>query len=273
MKYRGRTGEYFEILETLPESDISYHSEEDQLSMLWLLDDNNSIDIDARNYNFKKNQIIFLTAFNKVNIKSLGKHRYLKFNKPFYCILDHDSEVGCKGILFFGASEVPILNPNEQEIDILETVWKMLALEMESNDNLQLEMLQMMLKRILILATRIYKSEENYQTLDNQQENIVREFNFLVESHFKTKHSVSEYAQLLNKSPKTISNLFGKLSTRTPLQFIQDRIMLEVRRLLSYTDISISEVGYEVGFKDIQSFSRFFKKHQGVSPSEFRASS
>lgn len=271
MKYRGRTGEYFEVLESAPDSGIGYNSEQDQLSMLWILDDDNSINIDTRNYSFKKNQIVFLTEFNKVDIQKIGKYRLLKFNKPFYCILNHDSEVGCKGVLFFGATEAPILNPKEKDLDVLETVWKMLVLEMESNDNLQLEMLQMMLKRILILATRIFKTEENYQSLDTSQGNIVREFNFLVESHFRTKHTVSEYAELLNKSPKTISNLFGKLSNKSPLQFIQDRIMLEVRRLLSYTDMSISEVGYEVGFNDIQSFSRFFKKHQGMSPTQYKA--
>lgn len=270
MKYRGRTGEYFEVLEQAPDNTVVYNSEEGQLSMLWFLEDDNQVEIDARTYIFNKHQIIFLTEFNKVDLRRMGKHRFLKFNKPFYCILNHDSEVGCKGILFFGASEVPVLNPKTNDLEILDTVWKMLALEMESNDNLQLEMLQMMLKRILILATRIYKSEDGYQALDKQQGDIVREFNFLVESHFKTKHSVSEYAELLNKSPKTISNLFGKLSTKTPLQFIQERIMLEVRRLLRYTDMTISEVGYDVGFNDIQSFSRFFKKHQGVSPSEYR---
>jgi len=271
MIYKGRNGEYFEVSKNLLDNSTGYHSEKDQLSMLWILDDDNSITIDAQNYSFKKGQIIFLTAFNKVDIKSVGKHRYLKFNKPFYCILDHDSEVGCRGVLFFGASTVPVLNPTETDLEILETVWKMLVLEMKPNDNLQLEMLQMMLKRLLILATRIYKTEENFNALDIQQEDIVREFNFLVESHFRTKHSVAEYAKLLNKSPKTISNLFGKLSNKSPLQFIQDRIMLEVRRLLRYTDMSISEVGYEVGFKDIQSFSRFFKKREGISPSRFRS--
>ena len=99
---------------------------------------------------------------------------------------------------------------------------------------------------------------------------IVREFNYLVEKHFKEKHSVAEYASLLNKSPKTLSNLFGKMHDRSPLKVIQDRLMLEARRLLRYTEKPISEIGYEIGFNDIQSFSRFFKKNEGRSPSEFR---
>jgi len=270
MKYLGRTGEYFEILEQEKWENTQIESIDGQLSMIWFKEDGNKLNVDGQEVIFNKDQIMFCTSFNKVKIIDGKANRYLRFNTPFYCILDHDSEVGCKGILFYGSSNIPILNPSTEEVDILDTVWKMLVIEMQSNDNLQLEMLQMMLKRILILSTRIYKTQENFEALDVKQTDIVRDFNFLVEQHFKEKHSVSEYASLLNKSPKTLSNLFGKLSDKSPLQVIQNRIMLEVRRMLRYTDQPISEIGYDVGFSDVQSFSRFFKKHQGVSPSEYR---
>jgi len=272
VKYTGRTNEYFEIVENNAGDRIENNPIEGQLSMLWLMEDDNKLIIDTKEYSLQKNQIIFLTPFHKVEIKNIGAHKYMRFNSPFYCILNHDSEVGCKGVLFYGTKSIPALSPNDSELEILTTVWKMLALEMASNDNLQLEMLQMMLKRILILCTRIYKSQENFSAIEVSQVDIVRDFNYLVEEHFKEKHSVTEYADLLNKSPKTLSNIFKKLNNKTPLQVIQNRIMLEVRRLLRYTDRPISEIGYEVGFNDIQSFSRFFKKNEGQSPSNFRLS-
>ena len=196
----------------------------------------------------------------------------LRFNKPFYCILDHDSEVGCKGILYYGASNLPIIRIPKDDFEILEAVWKVLYMELESVDSLQLEMLQMMLKRILILCTRIYKSQLNFQSIDEVNTDIIREFNFLVETHFKEMHSVVDYASLLNKAPKTLSNLFKKLGGKTPVQFIQERLLLEAHRLLKYSDKSISDIGYELGFNDIQTFSRFFKNHQGISPVEFKQS-
>ena len=119
-------------------------------------------------------------------------------------------------------------------------------------------------------CTRIYKAQEQIEVIPKLEVDIVREFNFLVEQHFKEKHSVSEYADMLNKSPKTLSNLFGKFHTKSPLKMIQDRIMLEARRMLRYTEKPVSEIGYDLGFNDIQSFSRFFKKNEGHSPSEFR---
>jgi AraC-like DNA-binding protein len=75
---------------------------------------------------------------------------------------------------------------------------------------------------------------------------------------------------MLNKSPKTLSNLFKKYNEKSPLQVIQNRTILEARRLLRYSDKSIKEIAYEIGYEDIQSFSRFFKKVEGISPSDFK---
>ena len=271
MKYLGHTNEYFEVCDLDSSNcDILKTKQESVLSLLWFEDDQTRLIIDAIDYSFSCNQIISLTEFHQLEIKQMGKLKLLRFNRSFYCIADHDSEVSCKGLLYYGSSTLPILDAKSNDLEILDAVWKMLLLEMVSKDNLQLEMLQMMLKRILILCTRIYKNQLDYQQIENKQVDLIREFNFLVEQHFRTKHSVEEYALLLHKAPKTLANLFKKTGNKTPSQYIQARIMLEARRLLRYTDKSISEIAYEIGYEDIQSFSRFFKKQEGESPSDFR---
>ncbi len=273
MDYKGKNGECFEAINiTQNNCQILKSSKENELSLIWFNSDNNQIKIDSIHHTFSVNEIICITEFHKLEIENINGLKLLKFNKPFYCILDHDSEVSCKGILYYGANNLPIIQIPKEDIDILETVWKVLYMELESTDSLQLEMLQMMLKRILILCTRIYKSQINYQFIDDKNIDIIREFNFLVEKHFKEMHSVVDYAELLNKAPKTLANLFKKLENKTPLQFIQSRLLLESHRLLKYSDKTASEVGYELGFKDIQSFSRFFKNQEGISPNDFRLS-
>ncbi|WP_111707220.1 helix-turn-helix domain-containing protein [Lutibacter citreus] len=271
MIYNGQTNEYLRVdLIDATNCTILKENIESSLTLIWCLDDTTILKIDNKKHHFKKNEIVCFTEFHKIETTNVGKLQMIRFNRAFYCIIDHDSEISCKGILFFGASQLPILKLLDKNIDTFETLFKVFKNEMESNDKLQLEMLQMLLKRLLILCTRIYKDQHKYNTLDTTNSDIVREYNFLVETHFKTKHTVSEYAEILNKSPKTLSNLFSKLETKTPLQFIQDRIMLETRRLLRYTDSSIKEIAYQVGYEDIQSFSRFFKKNEGISPSEYK---
>lgn len=270
MKFIGNTEEYLQ-LDTIDQENHSILTEvmENGLSVLWFEEDGNQLTIDGIEHSYDKNQIIFLTEFHKVKVNKVGRIMFLRFNKPFYCILDHDVEVGCKGILFFGASKVPVIKIPDSEIGKLEEFWKAFLNEMEPADSLQIDMLQMMLKRYLILCTRIYKTQNTFPD-KNLDSDIIREFMYLIEKYFKTKHSVVEYADLLNKSPKTLSNLFSKMGSKTPLQYIHERKMLEARRLLRYSDKSVKEIAYEIGYADIQTFSRFFKKHEGVSPKEFK---
>jgi AraC family transcriptional activator of pobA len=273
MKITGNTKEFIELatLDT-PTCAIFKEPEGSSLTILWFREDHNDFIIDGQPYSFSKNEILFLTEFHKVNSIKKGATNYLRFNRSFYCVIDHDTEVSCKGILFFGSSQLPIIQIPEEEIEHFETLWKMFAIEMLLKDNLQIGMLQMMLKRYLILCTRLYKQQKQFPNQKNDSD-VIREFNFLVEQHFKTKHTVTEYATLLNKSPKTISNIFSKISTKSPLKFIQERILLEAKRLIYYTDKSIKEIAYEIGYEDIQTFSRFFKNQEGFSPSEYKEKS
>ena len=270
MKFLGNTDEYLQ-LKTLEKQDCDVFKDvvESSLTILWFQSGPNMLIIDGKEHTFSKNQIVFLTEFHKVTVKHIEKTRFLRFNRPFYCILDHDTEVGCKGILFFGASQLPVIQIPDNELDQFETLWKMFSIEMQSNDNLQIDMLQMMLKRYLILCTRLFKVQAHYPDKKIESD-IVRDFNFLVEENFKTKHSVADYADLLNKSPKTLSNIFSKIGSKTPLQYIHERKMLEARRLLRYSTLQIQEIAYEIGYDDIQTFSRFFKKQEGISPSSFK---
>ena len=270
MKFIGSTNEYLHLTRVDQlNCQILKETIENGLSILWFEKENNHLFIDGKRYDFKKNQIVFLTEFHNIKIGKVKDVRLLRFNKPFYCVLNHDNEVGCKGILFFGASQLPFITIPDEELEKFENVWKMFAIEMESNDNLQIEMLQMILKRYLILCTRLFKSQKLYD-VKFYESDIVREFNYLVEQHFKTKHSVADYANLLHKSPKTLSNIFSKIGNKAPLKFIQERRMLEARRLLKYSDLQIQEIAFELGYEDVQAFSRFFKKQEGLSPSKFR---
>ncbi len=271
MKYTGISQEKLFIQNVTTENLYELATNfKDDLYILWNLEEEMILLIDGIEFKLSPNQMIFLTEFHKITVKAVGLVRLLRFNRSFYCIIDHDYEVGCKGVLFFGASQVPLITVTEEESFKFETLWEMLTIEMNSRDSLQQEMLQMMLKRFIILSIRLYKSQHQLQNIEKGKLDIVREFNYLVEIHFRTKHTVAEYAGLLNKSPKSLTNLFYQYNQKNPLQIIQDRILLETRRQLLYTDKIIKEIAYENGFEDIQTFSRFFKTKEGVSPREYR---
>lgn len=270
MIYTGNTGEYLQLATVNSNNmEILTETKESSLSILWFKSGINELIIDGEQRIFEKDQVIYLTEFHRIKVIKLDKIYFLKFNKPFYCVQDNDIEVACKGMLFYGASELPVIKIPNQQVENFETLWKMFSIEMQSNDHLQLNMLQMMLRRYLILSTRIFKKQANFPK-EKFDSDLIREFNFLVENNFKQKHNLAEYAELMHKSSKTISNIFSKIGSKSPSQYIQERKMLEARRLLQSSDMQIKEIAYEVGYEDIQSFSRFFKNKEGISPSKFK---
>ena len=226
--------------------------------------------IDSIPFTIEPNSILALTPIQYLQHISGEDVVVYQFNREFYCIKDHDQEVSCVGILFFGNTNIPVIHLDEKEQQKFKILHEVFIDELETKDNIQAEMLRMLMARFIIKSTRLLKAKEGIvETPKSTKVDLLRSFNFLVEQHFKTEHSVSFYADQLFKSPKTLSNNFAKLN-RSPLQIIHQRIVLEAKRLLTYTDKTAKEIAYEVGFEDASHLSRLFKKYTSQSPSQFK---
>ena len=239
--------------------------------IVWCTEGEERLVVDGYEVVLKKNQVLFCTP---VNIVEIPKDNYgliaFVFNREFYCIQHNDSEVSCMGMLFFGSSTAPIIDLTVKEQASFNAMLVLFQEEFDTKDHIQGEMLRTLLKRMLITSTRLIK-QENYQPdLTVKQVDLVRRFNILVEQHFKEKHQVADYADLLFKSPKTLSNFFKKHDVKSPLKIINERIAAEAKRLLLYSDKSAEEIAYELGYNEPSHFSKFFKKQTGSSPLSFR---
>lgn len=250
--------------------DIIANVRKTDMTFIWNTGDKMDVVIDKVPYEIERNQIVFLTEFHRIDKIKFESARMVRFNQPFYCIVNHDNEVGSKGLLFFGAAEIPIISIHDHMLDDFEKSWDIFCSEMKNSDILQQDMLQALLKRFLILSVRILRHKNNFNKIDYSQTDIIREFNYLVERHFAEHHDVAFYASKLNKSPKTLSNLFSLVSERAPLNIIHDRIMTHARRQINYSGLSVKEIAYELGYDNIQTFSRFFKAKEGISPVHYR---
>lgn len=240
--------------------------------ILWSQGQAVSFRVDGSLIELEKDQIIFCTPINVLEIdKDTEGIVSLVFNREFYCIQDHDQEVSCNGFLFFGSSVPQILTLKGKDKDSFCSMFDSFQEEFKNKDQIQGEMLRTLLKSFLIKSRRLIKQELPDPGLPNNQLDIIRRFNVLVEKHFREKHQVADYADLLFKSPKTLSNLFHKYSDKSPLATINERIVVEAKRLLLYSDKTSEEIAYELGYKEAGHFSKFFKKHAGSNPSEFKS--
>ncbi len=273
MEYKGKLNEYF-LVSTIKKDDGPRLSQfnGDCLRVFWNTTSDCILIFDGIEYVLKQNQILFLTEMHNIDISKINELNLIKFNREFYSSDFNDTEIGCNGVLFFVNSKIPIIDLDEIDQKKFSLLWAVFLSEMESRDNLQGEMLLMLLKRLLILSTRIFKKQYNFVQLTENNTEIIRNFNYLLEINFKTIHSVAEYANLMHKTPKSLANYFKKFNQKTPLKLIQNRIVLEAKRQLLFTDKPIKTITYELGFEDIQSFSRFFKTVTKKSPKEFKES-
>jgi AraC family transcriptional activator of pobA len=194
-----------------------------------------------------------------------------QYNRDFYCIVDHDKEVSCVGFLFYGFAGRMFIHLPEQEQRKIDQLFRVFIDEFQTKDAIQKDMLQMLLKRLIIILTRLAKKQYiRDPNLPDDKLDIIRQYNLLVENHYKKQHQVQYYAIELHKSPKTLANLFALYNSKSPLAVIQERIIMEAKRLLIYTDKSAKEIAYDLGFEDTAYFSNLFKKHTARSPLDFR---
>ena len=243
----------------------------DFYKIIWAKDNDITIGIDGYSIELKKDCILFCTPLNMIQIEPFSKGvTSLIFDREFYCIRDHDHEVSCNGFLFLGSSTPAMVKLSEAERKSFELHFKFIEEEFENDDEIQGEMLRVLLKRLLIKSVRLLKKRIIDPTLEQPKLDIIRQYNLLVEAHFRDKHKVSEYADLLHKSPKTLSNLFSKFNNKSPLQVINDRIVLEAKKLLLLSEKSSKEIAFGLGFSEASHFSKFFKNQAGVSPIHFK---
>ncbi|MFT4849934.1 MAG: AraC-like DNA-binding protein [Sediminicola sp.] len=243
----------------------------DFYKIIWAKDNDITIGIDGYSIELEKDCILFCTPFNMIQIEPFLKGvTSLIFDREFYCIRDHDHEVSCNGFLFLGSSAPTMVKLSEAERKSFDLHFTFIEEEFENDDDIQGEMLRVLLKRLLIKSVRLLRNRIIDPTLEQPKLDIIRQFNLLVEAHFKEKHKVLEYADLLNKSPKTLSNLFSKFNNKTPLQVINDRLILEAKKLLLLSEKSSKEIAFGLGFSEASHFSKFFKNHAGVSPIHFK---
>ncbi|WP_373551969.1 helix-turn-helix domain-containing protein [Haliscomenobacter sp.] len=241
-------------------------------ALVWNRGEAQSLTIDELRFEVPANAFFALNVSHSFRLERSEDAVIWQFNREFYCIVTHDAEVSCSGLLFYGWREGEPIFLNEKDIRSFGLLVEVFKEEFQNQDNIQGEMLRVLLKRLIIKLTRLVKTQAHADVLSVNELDTVRQFNMLVENHYKRLHQVQEYANLMFKSPKTLSNLFTKYSEKTPLQVISERIFLESKRLLLYTDKPAGEIGYELGFGEAAHCSRFFKKMAGESPSEFKRS-
>jgi AraC family transcriptional activator of pobA len=155
--------------------------------------------------------------------------------------------------------------------DLTES-FKMLAREVVRTSPGHALALDGLLKVILGNVLRLsHASAESAEAAAGRHRLLVTRFRELIERQFRENWSLADYASALNVSQSRLRNACLSVTEQSPMQLLHSRILLEAKRELLYTSMSVSEIAYGLGFDDPAYFTRFFSQRIGISPRTFRS--
>lgn len=171
---------------------------------------------------------------------------------------------------FHSIQNPPVLNLEGQHLSYFSGLFAQILNEMNSINVFKTQKILALIELIYIESTRLYINDEVLQTVKlNSYSDKFQQFERLVELHYKTEKSASQYADWLFISPKHLNRITQSMVNKTTTDIILERVFLEAKRELISKKFSYGEIATDLGYVDYAYFSRLFKKKCGETPSEF----
>lgn len=244
-------------------------------SLIWIRNGRGSAKADFSEHDFTQNTLFAFSPYQPFMFQKDEELQgvVINFHPDFFCIHKHQQEVACNGVLFNNIYKPPFVSVDETANSTFKMLLEQITSEMQNPALAQYELLVSYLKIFLITASRL-KTAQQTETQINPEENkepfILQNLKNYIETHFKTKHSASDYADLLNISAKALAKLTKTHFNKTLTDLISERIIIEAKRELYLTNKAVKEIAYELGYIDEYYFSRFFKNNADISPQAYR---
>jgi AraC family transcriptional regulator, transcriptional activator of pobA len=179
-------------------------------------------------------------------------------------------ESDARAELFAMAHSEPVLPIGQAQLAEVQALVALMKAELTAATGPVTEVVQGYLGILLIKCAHWARSVGQRDPLRVASTDAVRRFLDLVERDFLQERQVAHYADRLMMSADHLSGLVKDRLGRTASKVIQDRLLLEAKRLLLHAELSIKEIGYALNVHDPAYFTRWFQKMEGMSPAGYR---
>jgi AraC family transcriptional regulator, transcriptional activator of pobA len=246
-------------------------------SLIWIHQGQGQLKADFSQYNFESNYLFSFSPYQPFMLlpENFINGVAIQFHPDFFCIHKHQEEVACNGVLFNNIYQPPFITIDNQTAGNLEMLIGQMRTEMQRAALAQYELLISYLKIFLIIASRL-KTEQQSEVMmavsGLKEPFILQSLKEAIETNYKTKHTASDYAEILNISLKALAKITKSHLNKTLTSLISERIIIEAKRELYLTNKPVKQIAYELGYEDEHYFSRFFKTNTDVSPQLYRDS-
>ena len=175
--------------------------------------------------------------------------------------------------LFDNYIEPCVINLSDKEyFHLLKLISGIKSELVVSDDFLKEDIVLNYLKLALLSAERIKRKIINSHPEFSEDNSFIVEFRNIIEEQFRSSKNVNYYAGLLHITVQKLNKLTKNSLGKSPKKIIEERILLEAKRLLKHTDLSVKEISGLLGFNDPTNFNKFFKRYNNITPFKFRSS-
>lgn len=253
--------------------DIHTH---DFYTIFWFRKGGGTHNVDFVNYDIHDDSIICLAPgqLHTFNYPTIQEGYVIEFSQYVFSHERSADSLYTKYSFFY--TSTPCRRIASEDAVILENIIRTLYAEKQKmGQYAHRDLMEMLLAGFLITLQRSQmKSGEIPAESDSSQSPSARtyiRFREALENEFQKHHTVQAYAAILGISTKSLTSAVLEFNGTTPLTMINDRITLEAKRLLRFSTMIVKEIAFTLGFEDPSYFIKFFKKHTGKLPKEYRA--
>ncbi len=225
--------------------------------------------IDFEEYECTKMQVsvVFPRQVHQLNITKESRGRIVMFTEEIFCseMLRKELRAYCID-LKMRLNNLHLTIEQFREISVLfEMINKLFA---EPNI-MQKEQIRHLIKVVILKLMDISKNND-LNKKETSESNIFLEFTNLVDDNYREIRMVSEYSEKMGITTKKLNTLSKKYNGQTALQVIHERIYMETRRMLAFSDYTHKEIAYELNFDSPSAFNKFVHNKSGLTPTELQ---
>ena len=257
---------YIRNLGNCPPSYLNDPGRKDFFEVVWLKDENPLHALKDTDFELKGDWIYLIPPYRVHQLNKAGKNgELISFKRAI--LEDNDKEFLLDLFKIFNVQgEFSCLRLNKEEAADLAGIYELLEKEYRRHNN-GIIIVKALLKVFLL---KLIQVKEQQFTVHDIHQKRVYEFLMLLESNYQQIRNTDFYAAKLGISSKRLNQILKEKLEKTGMQLIHDRIILEAKRNIIHSELTIKEIAYNLGFSDRPYFSRFFKKQTGKTPEGFQ---
>ena len=225
--------------------------------------------IDFVDYQVKPGTIFFMSPAQVHTLDlSADTEGYVVFFTPEVYLLEN-SHHKLADFPFFHLTATPFIFLDNSIQKNIESIFVSMYQEYKGNEPTKEAIFSSYLNILLIKLSNRY-SQSTKSLLSSHLLQQIRQLESLIEKYYLEHKPATEYAQLMNISAKQLNTICQVALSKPLSSILQERIVLEAKRLLVHTDLTITQIADQLNYVDNSYFNRFFKKKVGLTPEQFR---